>query len=79
MVLAAYKSIMLSIKTLMAIIWMLSGSLADLSSRGAAANTAMTHPIKCVIALPGSLIFSFTTSLLTNYAYSIPLCAFGIS
>ena len=79
MVLAAYKSIMLSIKILMAIIWILSGSLADWINSGAAARTAISHPIKCVIALPGSLIFNFITSLLTLIMYIVcTLAAFSI-
>ena len=41
--------------------WSLSSADAFKRS-GAAANSAMSMPIKCVIALPGSLILNFIMS-----------------
>ena len=55
-VLAAYKRIMLTINIVREITCTVSGADKARIIRGVAANTAISIPIKCVIALPGSFI-----------------------
>ena len=51
-----YKRIMLTINIVREITCTVSGADKARIIRGVAANTAISIPIKCVIALPGSFI-----------------------
>ncbi len=67
---------MLSINMVSAITWILSGAEAAFIINGNAASRAISHPIKWVIALPGSLGLNFIklTFLLKSFLNSRTYC-----
>lgn len=62
MVLAAYSNIRLIAYTVIDMMYILLGSLAAFINKGTAAKIAISIPIKCVIALPGSLMCDLIAS-----------------